>query len=137
MSIFLIIVTALPIADLLWWRWADVRLRPMRRARVWRALSASFVGLQLLGFLWIVGGRFTGVRISLPASVLATIYLWHLFVLPATVISLALVGMLKLIRTHIVRREPAAEGPIDQTGAVGPSRRQLLTAAAVAVPPLV
>jgi predicted MPP superfamily phosphohydrolase len=138
-SIFLTIVIALPIADLLWWRWADVRLRPVRRARLWRALSALFVGLQLVGFLWVVGGRFVGVRVSLPAVVLATIYLWHLFVLPATVVALAIAGIVKVVRSLIVRRRPAAapENVGLEPSPVGPSRRQVLAAAAVAVPPLV
>src|SRR5205814_7841296 len=74
----------LPLADVLWWWWADRAVRRLTRAKWWRAAVAIFCAIQLFGFLLVVGGRFAlpwGAT-TMPTTMLASRFLWHLLVLP-------------------------------------------------------
>lgn len=84
-SPFLIILTAILAADLLWWRLANRWARRLRRAFWWRLLIGLFMGGQIALVLWTLGGRFPGVSsLGRPHQLLtAAAYLWHLLVLPA------------------------------------------------------
>ncbi|MBC8109090.1 MAG: hypothetical protein H7Z14_21065, partial [Anaerolineae bacterium] len=87
---FLLIIPGLLVADLLWWRWSDRKvsaLRPSRVRSAVRLLIAIFMIAQIAGFAFIIGSRFVGIRASLPAWLLAQVYVWHLFVLPFTVVA--------------------------------------------------
>src|SRR4051794_7318600 len=83
----------------------------------------------------------------LPQPMLAMIYLWHLIVMPAMAI-LALIGALirwgaRLGRTLVGARLASSSSNIEDRATqasplqeTGPSRRELLAASIVAVPPL-
>src|ERR1700742_210825 len=87
---FLTIIPGLLIADVLWWIWSDRRIRAgvrSDRARVaLRWLVAIFMTGQIALYLFVIGGRFVGVRSALPGWLLAQVYVWHLFVLPFTIV---------------------------------------------------
>lgn len=128
----------MPVADLLWWWWADRWLRPLRRAKLWRGLLAALVALLLVGFATVIGGRFIGMHSPLPAGPLAVAYVWHIVVLPAIALAMLLAGLVHVAFRAVRRRQSlqtdVAPEPQPQTG---PSRREVIAAAAVAVvPPL-
>lgn len=159
MAVFLLIVSAFPLASIIWWLWADARLRGLdlapRARRFLRLGLAMFVGLHVLGFVWLFGGRLGGLGVSAPRELLLTTYVWHIVVLPITVV----LTILLLLGERVVRvvapkqransfgaalgisRSPttsaspalAAEKP---PAVLGPalSRRQLLSGAALGAP---
>jgi predicted MPP superfamily phosphohydrolase len=142
-SIVLLIIGLVFACDLLWWRTADRILRPSPRGRRWRPALATFMAAQVLCLLWIVLGR-TLVRDAdalIPAWVLIGTFVWHLLVLPATLVVSLLVltgrGVGALVRKASPGPavEPLASGDPDAPAVS--SRRQFLGAAVAAAPPLV
>src|SRR5215470_1185722 len=93
---FVIILTAILAADLLWWRRADRLARPLRRAFWWRLLIALFMGTQMALVVWILGRRVLAEYLpGQPPQVLsAAAYLWHLLILPAACAIAATAGLL-------------------------------------------
>src|SRR5258706_3468789 len=83
----LILVTMIGL-DLYWWWFADQRLRAVRHARLWRSLVAVFI----VAMLFTLGARMlrpeTARTITgwVPLPVVAAQYLWHLLVLPISVL---------------------------------------------------
>lgn len=157
MSVFWLILGTIVLSNLGWWVWADRRFRPLPAAAVWRVLLGVFVWIQV-GYLAAFRLAPSWARQShgvVPAEVLGVIYLWALIVLPATIVITLLLGGLR----RAFRRRPAADVAAVNEPAPSPSpfaparggsrvaddpgatpaltRRQLLAAAAVAVPPLV
>ncbi len=130
---FLVILAAITLGDAAWWRYADGRLRGVRGAPLWRALLALFVGPQLLYMAYFVAAPRSSRQghTWLPTPFLAVFYVWSLVVLPASLIAAGVGSAARAMRR---RARPAATGTTP-TGS-GPTRRQVLAAAAVAVPPL-
>ena len=132
------------VADLLWWWWADRRVRVLRGARWYRLGIAVFVVYQTVSFWIIIASRLKGFEIPFPAVPLAAVYLWHLLILPMWVIWMAMAGLgrgvrrlVRRIRAEVEQAALAADSaPAVVLEPVGPTRRQVLAACAVAVPPL-
>jgi hypothetical protein len=145
-SIFLFMI----LLDLLWWLWADRRLRPLPHARLWRYLLALFMAAMIatlvLPILWPRAG--SGPDGVMPIPLRMVQFLWHLLILLPFMIGLAVVNLLRLlwrgIRSAGVKiaacfRSRAAQTPEAvpaQAPQVRLTRRQLLGAAAVVLPPL-
>ncbi|HYO07965.1 MAG TPA: metallophosphoesterase [Tepidisphaeraceae bacterium] len=156
MLFFVLIVVSIVLADVTWWRWGDRRLRRTRHPRVWRPLLGLWTGLMLgyLAFLLAFPQQGRNAHAWMPTWGLAFIYLWHLLVLPAVTVLIAAGGMVNawraLARRFSRRNNAAAPTPAELAkllatpttggaGAVGGAtltRRQVLAAGAVAVPPL-
>src|SRR5690348_1750553 len=136
-SIFLWIFAAMLAGDVVWWRIADGKLRRLPRARLWRTLLAIFTGFLVayLASVVTVPRLMRGSNSPVPRPVHAAVYLWHFLVLPATLILMLMKGGVRraagMMRRGRRSNEPTEEAPQALT------RRQLLGAAAVAVPPLV
>jgi len=132
MLIVFLIVGVVVAANLGWWRWADNRLRRMRSSRLWRMLLGLFTFGQIL-YLCVLGSPLTSHAVQrwVPVPWVAFAYLWSLMVLP---ISLVMIGLGKICAAgaNFIRSNRSKEH-----GPASLSRRQLLGAAAVAVPPLV
>lgn len=142
---FILIVILMALADLLFWWWADRKLRAVRGSKPWQILLGVLIGSQFLMLAWWV--LFPGTLRGLgnvfwkPAS--AWLYMWHLLVLPATMLSL-LVGYVVVGLRGLLRRrqpEPASAGEVSESSCgisgpitIYPSRRQVLTAAATFAP---
>jgi uncharacterized protein len=132
---FFTIFLGLPLLDAIWWRWADRALRPLRRAKIWRSLLAAFMLFQLSMYAAVVIFRRTGLRLESPPTLLAYVYLWHLFILPATIVIWIAAGSAIKARDWLRRR--VLDGPATSAErSTTLTRRQLLAATAVAVPPL-
>jgi predicted MPP superfamily phosphohydrolase len=157
MRMFYVILALMLAMDLAWWRYADGLLRPLRRARLWRGLLASFMGGQLFLLLWTVASRRFGPGFDqlTPQPLIAATYLWHLIVLPLLLLTCVVIGLLTMPwrlarwvrREHVVH--PAHHITPGEAGAVAadlalepaetsiaPSRRQFLGAALAATPPV-
>lgn len=153
MAVFLLIVSAFPLASIAWWLWGDARLRRLRAAprtkRVCRLALAAFVWLHVLGFVWLFGGRLGGLGVTAPRELLLTTYVWHIVVLPiAVVLTILLIAGERVARA--VGPAKAADGAVQvpvTVPAASPlassaasadaptlSRRQLLTGAALGAP---
>ncbi len=128
-SPFFIILIAICSLDFVWWRWADARVRRVRGAAVWRALVAVFAGAPpaYLGYFVFSPHASRVSHAWLPVPVLAGIYIWSLIVMPASLLA-AGAGRIVAAVERRVRPKPAGGGV---------TRRDVLSAAAVAVPPLV
>lgn len=145
--IFFSIVVGLPILNLVWWWIADNRVRRQPRARRWRIALAAFAIFQLAAFAWMFITRILGYREWEPALIMATVYIWHLIVLPLTVIAMLLgsiirgvVGGLRWISRRLPRAPlPGASAPdVDPVDPPrGITRREMLTLSAAALPMLV
>ena len=129
MFAFYLILAGIGLADVAWWRWADNRLRGVRGGRLWRTLLALFVGPQVLYLAYFVVAPRSSRRVHpwVPTPFLAGFYLWSLIVLPASLLAAGLGRGVTWVGRR-VRPEPS-------TGGI--TRRRVLSAAAVAVPPLV
>ncbi len=141
---FVLIVTSVMLAlDLIWWWRGDAYARRLPRRRAWRLAWATFMAVQAAGMTLLLSARYLGLdrTAGLPVSVLIFIFMWHLLVLPATMIALLLgsvgwsVASLGAMLAGKLRRGPATAPPGPSPQAL--TRRRFLAGAAVAVPPLV
>ena len=142
MWVVLTIIGLVLLYDVLWWRAADRFLRPLPNRWRWRAPLWLFMGAQMLCLLWIVFGRMLGGRpeLDLPGWLMVVTFIWHLLVLPATVLAWLAVSTGRGIGAILRKLGPAiatAPQPVEPAPAPAMSRRQLLGAAVAAAPPLV
>jgi len=145
MPIVYVIILAVGLANVAWWRWADQKLKPQRHGRVLRALLATWVLIQILYLAYFVVAPNSARRVHpwIPMPVVAAVYIWNLIVLPASWIGIAIctlaVGIKRLAlnrRSHFPSNQPGPEG---RRGVLQLryTRRQVLITAAVATPPIV
>ncbi|MGD1000818.1 MAG: metallophosphoesterase [Candidatus Brocadiia bacterium] len=146
---FRLLFVFLVLLDILWWLWADRRLRPLRAARWWRGLLALFMVVVIATIAMPIGwpSRGYGLDGAMPMALRMVQILWHLIVLLPFMIGLTIVILLRLIWRGIrwagvkiaaCFRTTAAEPPaaVPAQPQIRLTRRQLLAAAAVALPPL-
>jgi predicted MPP superfamily phosphohydrolase len=95
-SFVMIVLVSILAADLLWWWRADRRARRVRHALGWRLFIGLIVGGQIALLLWILGGRAPLVSsLGRPPQLLsAAAYLWHLLMLPVSLILVVVAGLL-------------------------------------------
>jgi predicted MPP superfamily phosphohydrolase len=131
MSPFVVIVFLILIGDAVWWMWADRQLRRGRKPWPWRVLLGLFTAVMFgyVAFFILFPTQGRRAHLWMPAWPLAAVYLWHLLILPITLLLIGLASVPRVITA--AWRKPAA--PPQE----GPTRRQILTAAAIAIPPLV
>lgn len=128
---FLVIIILIVGGNLLWWRWADRRVRWTAHQRLWRACVGVFASMQLLYILLFVFAPSIARRShTFPMSLMAVIYIWNLLVLPVTLIAALFARVPRWFR----KREQPIPNRADATAV---TRRQWLGAAAVAAPPLI
>jgi predicted MPP superfamily phosphohydrolase len=159
MLYFLIVLFALGDIFFLWW--GDRRLRPLRKSKTWRTLLAALIGAQFLMLVWwtLFPGTLRGLGSGFWKPVSAWLYMWHLLVLPATLIALGfgylILGLGRLFTRLVMalpNTAPAAGaaataiaptpaktdepvfGTVTGPAVVYPSRRQILAAAAAFAP---
>ena len=86
-SIFLIGILVIP--DALWWWWADRKVRHVRWARVCVALFVLAMAAQALALIFARDWALRSHEV-LPMPYIASTYLWHLMLLPATIVVILL-----------------------------------------------
>jgi predicted MPP superfamily phosphohydrolase len=72
------------LADLFWWKWADLRLRRFPRALLWRLLLALFMSTQTAyAISFLINSSVTrSARNMAPLPLHVSAFVWHLLVLP-------------------------------------------------------
>lgn len=128
MSIFLLIIIAIPLLSLAWWVWADTRLRKMGAKPAWRLGLGAAVAVLLGGFIWVMLGRKEWVTVQVPPVLYGAVLLWGLVFMPF----LALPSMLAWALSRIVRRIARRENRPEVIGSW--TRRKWLGAAALSLP---
>jgi predicted MPP superfamily phosphohydrolase len=95
-SVVSIILVSILVGDVLWWWLADRRARRLPHALGWRLLVGVFLGGQLALVVWILGERVLAASaLGRPPQLLtAAGYLWHLLLLPAGLVLVAIAGLL-------------------------------------------
>ena len=136
MLVFVLIIVTILLGDVAWWWWADRQLRPLRRAPVWRTMLAAFCAVMIGYVLWLILWPESARRahVWMPMWGLAPVYVWHLLVLPVTLVMVALVASGRAGWRLVREKAPTNEADL---AVAAPTRRQVLAAAAVALPPLV
>jgi hypothetical protein len=133
---FFLTVTPLLIADLWWWREADRRLRRIGRGYFWRSLLSVFMAAQVAYLLWLILGEFVeDLGDWRPLWLPMGAYIWHVLLLPAGCFWFIASAAWNKVRAKRAKRRSAVAQL--ESGAARWSRRELLSAAAVAAPPLV
>lgn len=78
-----IVLAAILVGDLLWWRRADRLARQLRHSLAWRLVIGLFIGGQIALVLWVITGGIPATSALRPPELLsAAAYLWHLILLP-------------------------------------------------------
>lgn len=132
-------------ADVLWWCWADRRLRVLKRHMLWRGLLAALmVGLIGLLVWWLSPtGKIWHMPQGLPKPFTAALFLWHMFALPVGLLAALIYGLARIggaIARLVAKKkerqpvEPPVDSPLPRPGL---SRRQFLGVTAAAAAPLV
>ena len=140
MSFVLIIVGALLLLDLLWWRAAT---RMLRHAR-WKAgaliAHTIFIALQFAGLVVVLLSRRMELPFELPRIATAAVYMWHLFILPVLAPVLVVSGVIALVIALFrkAKSEPPARQFHIRQLSHGPvmNRRSFLGTVATLTPPL-
>ena len=145
---FWLIIASFPILDIAWWIWANRKLGALPNPKPWRRLLALFVLFQFLGLTGLFVTRATGIHAPYPVTLLAALYLWHLIVLPITVLltllAELLIGSVNLAKWTLRRPSSVGFSSADAASDLNPeprtlnplTRRQFLAASAVVAPPL-
>ncbi len=164
LSAFRLLFVFLILLDVLWWLWADRRLRPLPAARWWRALLALFmavvIGTIVMPIAWPTTGY--GPDGAMPMPLRMVQFLWHVIVLLPFMIGLTVVTLLGLfwrgtrwagMKAAACFLAPATAPPaahsttlraalrelecaaVPASPQIKLTRRQLLAAAAVMLPP--
>src|SRR4051794_32509487 len=91
---FRILLSTMVVGDLLWWRWADGRLRALPGGRFWRIALGAFVGILVLCMLVFLTAPAVVRRAHgfLPLPLHAMVYVWHMLILPITGLTILLTG---------------------------------------------
>lgn len=134
---FLTLFAAMAAGDVAWWRWADRRLKRAPGRRVTRGILAAFT-LFMLTYLTatlVFPAATRRSRGPVPLPIHSAAFLWHMIVLPVWLIGLLVSASVRLTARDIAKLRPAKPAQ-DASGLARPSRREALSAAAVALPPL-
>src|SRR5437879_3673636 len=96
------------LADVLWWRAADRRLRPLKGAMLWRWLLGLFMATQVAFMLMMmIGSILDHIPQRGPLLWPVAAYVWHLFVLPTAVMAILVPkGIRWLKRRHRISPSP-------------------------------
>src|SRR5436190_9615632 len=137
MLLFFPIIFGTPLLGVLWWFWANRKLKALKHARRWRIAAGIFAATMLAGFIWVLLARRLHIAAMPPVPILAAVYMWHLLVMPLTLAS-AIVAAFIFGTTKIVAKIRAKSSTTaNPAQATHPSRREVITAAAAGVPPLI
>lgn len=125
-----LILIGIPTLSLIWWVWADRRLR--RAGRWVRGALGLAMALPLGGFVWVLIGRGDAVDASIPVWLYSLVLLWGLIFLPF--VAMPSMGIW-MVRTFL--RRVATDGQANRRDASRFwTRRRWLTTALTALPVL-
>jgi predicted MPP superfamily phosphohydrolase len=107
MPIFLIIISGIPLLSLLWWLWADRRLKRFGAGLAWRWGLGTGSLLLLAGFVWVVLARCDVVHAQIPSAWYGAVLLWALLFLPLIALPSMLIWALGSVGRRFMLEKPA------------------------------
>ena len=134
---FFIILGSIFLLNVIWW----LASAQLAAATNWRHLNTAFLIFEVVGLAWLISGRLwnTGWDRILPKAVVTALLIWHMLVLPITVvmllIGLPVAGGVWLTRHFSTPRTSSSSSWERDHQHL--SRREFLGAAAAIAPPLV
>lgn len=133
---FFILIFSLPVLSLAWWAWGDWMLRRHRFGKKARLALLAFALLQTGTYIALMFSRFQELHWKLPAWMLALAFLWHLIIAPLSILAVVFASTLRAAARFLMKSRRPVAIEVSPANATGPTRRQLLAGAAVALPPL-
>lgn len=130
MSIILIILFGIPVLSLLWWAWADRRLKRLDAGPAWRWSVAAGSLILLGGFVWVVLARREVIHAPIPPAWYGGVLLWALIFLPFIALPTMVLWALGSIGRRIFQYRQPATGPVTRPW----TRREWLGSMAVILP---
>lgn len=141
-----LILLSVPLLDVAWYAWALWRVKNLPGKKWWRAGLTAFFLLMITHFAWMLLHRRAQIGTGAPPLTLGMAYIWHLLVLPLTVVLIlageTLLGAARLTARSLKKNLPATPAtPPDHASPSAPApvsaltRRQFLTVGAVAAAP--
>jgi predicted MPP superfamily phosphohydrolase len=131
MSIFLLILGSIVAADIAWWWFVHRLCNRLAHPGAWKWGVGLFMGVQLGLILWIIAARRIGPDTPGPPDwVMSFVYLWHLLVMPATLLVALMWGLFAGVRTGWDRLRGKPAPTVDS------ARRRFIASAAIAAPPV-
>ena len=137
MLLFFPIIFGTPLLGVLWWFWADGKFRRLKNARRWRILIGAFAATMLGGFIWVLLARRLHIAAMPPVPILAGVYIWHLLVMPLTLVTAVVAGLVCGFAKIVAKARGKRNDPQQSVEKTAPTRRQVISAAAAGVPMLV
>lgn len=140
---FIYVIIGFVTFDALWWLMADRLARRTNRPGRWRVIVACIAGLQMLGIALLMLARMIGMRgMIMPELAVIELFLWHFIILAPSVLVTALFVLFGRKRNEMATNAIAAESvpaipsQADREELSVVSRRDFLTRAVIAIPPL-
>lgn len=138
--LFRVIIFGIPILTLVWWLWANRRLKALNVSQRWRRIFGLTVLGLLAGFCWILLTRTTSITVPISPELYAVILLWGFIFLPLMALPMMTGWALWSIGSNLrklMEKKPSISSPVEEAASSAKmTRRQLLGSAAVAFPVL-
>ncbi len=123
------IMISMLLADLWWWRVADVSARKIGTGYRW--ITGIFMGFTILGLFLLVLARFLRMQaMIMPEVAVEVMFIWHFMVLPVVAIPSFLGWIVCTIRSMWTPK-------VIENSQVDPSRRAFLAHAITLAPPII
>jgi predicted MPP superfamily phosphohydrolase len=140
---FIYVIIGFVTFDALWWLLADRLARRTNTPRRWRLIVGAIAGLQMLGIALLMLARLIGMRgMIMPELAVIELFLWHFIVVfPAVLVSAVFVWVGRRRKRAVATANEIALSPSSpESAGAGEisefSRRDFLTRAVIALPPL-
>jgi len=134
MSPIFLIIAGIPLLSLVWWWWADRRLKALGAGRWWRIAATLGVLVLLAGFFWVIIDRRGLLPVNLPAPWYAMVLLWGLIFMPFLGLPSMLGWAVWSLGRNVGRLVRGKKIPAGGDGGAPWTRRRWLGAAAVTFP---
>jgi len=120
--LFLIVILgSMLLGDVAFWLWGDCKLRRTWHPKVWRPLLGLWSGLLVGYLLWFVllPAQARQAHAWMPIWVLAGMYIWHLLVLPPTLLYIIATASVAVVSRLLARRRPTRSATIADAAELG------------------
>ncbi len=134
MSIFVIIIPGIPLMSLVWWVWADRRLRGLGAGPAWRVGLGFAVLWFLAGFVWMLGERKGIFSTPVPPGLYSLVLLWGIIFLPMLGLPMMFFWSLWDLGRRLLGRGGPLKKSAAEAGGRNWTRRKWLGGAAVSLP---
>jgi predicted MPP superfamily phosphohydrolase len=127
------ILIGIPLLSIVWFVWADRRLKSLKAPNLLRGISFATLLLILGAFAWMILARQNVISAKVPSLLYSLLLIWGMLALPFLALPM-MTGwsITRIIQQLFFRKKPTP--PASAESAPEVSRRQFLGTTAVAVP---